>query len=97
MINQSAGIVRDSPRMYTRYYRSQIRRLPPVDAFSRMDLSKLSEYIMEWPDFDKEQYDIYLAVRPKDLHDPDDKVGRVEAWMRQRLDMPKGWNWIIYN
>ena len=83
--------------MYTRYYRSQIRHLPPVDAFSKMDLYRLSDCIREWEDFEKEEYDIYLSVRPKDLHDLDNKVGRVEAWMRQRLDMPKGWNWIIDN
>lgn len=80
-----------------RYFRHQLIQLPPIDAFSTMELSKLADSIMEWKQFQKEEYDMYLEVRPKDHHDPDDEMGRVQAWRRQRLSVPRSWNWIFHD
>jgi len=92
---RQGGHLLGSPRMTARYFRHQLRHLPPIDAFSTMDLFQLGPLIMQWQDFEKEEYESYLEVRPKDHHDPDDDLGRIESWKYQRCNMPARWNWII--
>ena len=91
------GHLLGSGDLKAKYFRHQLRHLPPIDAYSTEDLMKLGPVIMQWEDFTIEEIRVYLEVCPKDHHDPEDVFGRVESWICQRSNMPPRYNWILDN
>lgn len=92
---QQGGQIFGSRIIMARYYRRHLRHLPPIDAFSQMDLHKVAACVTTWEHYDSIEIETFLLARPKDLCDPEDEVGRFQAWTDQRSLIDADWIWLI--